>query len=87
MSLYRQMAQDFGRCAVDLSHSTDAVEAARAESEFGMRLLSDLMKGYYDLALAPFTAMTAVIAEQAESAQQAAASPPPAEVKSRSVRG
>ena len=87
LSLYRQMAQDFGRCAFDLSQSTDTMEAARAEGEFGLRLFSDLMRGYYDLALAPLTAMSAVIAEQVQAARQDGAGQAPPEVRSTTVRG
>lgn len=69
LSLYTHMARDFGRYAQAVTKSTDAVETARAEGDLGMRLFGDLMQGYYDLALAPWTAMVAVMAEHAQAAQ------------------
>lgn len=67
LSLYIHMAQDFGRCAQALTGCANAAEAARAEGDFGLRLFGDLMQGYYDLALAPWTAMASVMAEQAQA--------------------
>ena len=66
LSLYSQMARDFGAYAQDMTRCTDAMEAARAEADFGVKLFADLMQGYFDLALAPWTAMASVMAEQAE---------------------
>lgn len=54
-----------------MSQCTEAVEATRAESDFGVRWYADLMQGYLDLALAPWTAAASVIAESAEEAQAA----------------
>jgi hypothetical protein len=64
LSLYIHMAQDFGRCAHALTGCASAAEAARTEGDFGLRLFGDLMQGYYDLALAPWTAMASVMAQQ-----------------------
>ena len=69
LSLYTHMARDFSRYARALSGCTDTVEAARAEGDFGVRLFGDLMQGYYDLALAPWTAMASVMAEQVKAPQ------------------
>jgi hypothetical protein len=68
LSLYAQMARDFGGYAEAMARSTDAMEAARAEADFGVRLYADLMQGYWDLALAPWTAMASVVAESAPGA-------------------
>jgi hypothetical protein len=73
LSLYTHMARDFSRYAQAMTKSTDAMEAARAEGDFGVRLLTDLMQGYFDLALAPWTAMASVMAERAGGAQAAPA--------------
>jgi hypothetical protein len=68
LSLYRQVARDFGKCTQEVSTSTDAMEAARAEADFGVRLFADLMRCYFELALAPWTAMASVMAGRAEEA-------------------
>jgi hypothetical protein len=72
MSLYTQMARDFGRYAQEMTQCTDAMEAARVEADFGASLFADLMKGYFDLALAPWVAIASVMAEQAEAPPTAA---------------
>jgi hypothetical protein len=82
MSLYSHMARDFSRYAQAASKSTDPMEAARAEGDFGMRLFTDLMQGYVDLALAPWTAMASVMAERAKAADPA----PPAPAKPKTSR-
>jgi hypothetical protein len=69
LSLYSQMARDVGDYAQAMTRCTDAMEAARVERDFGVRLFADLMQGYFDLALAPWTAMAAVMAEAAEDVQ------------------
>ncbi len=69
LSLYRQIARDVGDCTKAVSKSTDAMEAARAEADLGVRLFADLMRGYYDLALAPWTAMASMMADRAEAAE------------------
>jgi hypothetical protein len=86
LSFYAQMLRDFGGYAQAVSRSTDAMEAARAEGDFGVRLFGDLMQGYYNLALAPWTAMAAMMAERTS---EAAAAPPPAAetLPIRTVRG
>lgn len=68
LSLYSQMARDVGAYAQAMTKCTDAMEAAHVEGEFGVRLFADLMQGYFDLALAPWTAMASVMAEAAEEA-------------------
>jgi hypothetical protein len=73
LSLYTHMARDFSRYAQAMTKSTDAMEAARAEGDFGVRLFGDLMQGYFDLALAPWTAMASVMTERAGGAQPATA--------------
>src|SRR5512140_223473 len=57
MAMYSHLARDFGRYAKTLTEATDAMEAARAEGDYGASLFHDLMQGYYELALAPFNAM------------------------------
>jgi hypothetical protein len=71
LSLYSQVARDVGDYAQAMTRCTDAMEAARVEGDFGVRLFADLMQGYFDLALAPWTAMAAVMAETAEDVQAA----------------
>jgi len=74
LSLYTQVARDFGVYAQEMTKCTDAMEAARVEADFGARMFADLWKGYFDLALAPWTAMASAMAEQAED--PAASAPP-----------
>jgi hypothetical protein len=71
LSLYSQIARDVGNCTQAVSKSTDAMEAARAEADLGVKLFADLMQGYFELALAPWTAMASVMAARAEEAQPA----------------
>ena len=68
LSLFSQMARDVGDCAQAMTQCTDAMEAVRVEQDFGVRLYSDLMQGYFELALAPWTAMATVMAETAADA-------------------
>ena len=68
LALYSQTARDFSAYTQAMSRCTDAMEAARAEGDFGVRLYADLMQGYVDLALAPWTAMAEAMAQQAEAA-------------------
>ncbi len=82
LSLYTQMARDVGRYAQAMTTCTDTMEAARAEGELGVNLFSDWMKGYYDLALAPWTAMAAMMAERAADGQPAP-EPTPEPIRSR----
>ena len=72
LSLYSQVACDFGRCAQAMTASTDAMETARAEGDLGVRLYADLMQGYVDLALTPWIAMASVMVERAGDAAPAA---------------
>ena len=78
LTLYAQIARDFGRYAQTVTKSTDVVETARAEGDLGVSLWSDLMKGYYDLALAPYKAMAAAMAAQVapDSAPTVSVTPP-----------
>jgi hypothetical protein len=69
LSVYSQMARDFGNYTQAMTRCTDAMEAARVEGDFGVRLFADLMRGYYDLALAPWTAVASVMAERAGDAR------------------
>jgi hypothetical protein len=80
MAAYGQMARDFGRYGQALSKSTDAMEAARAEADLGLRLFDDMTRAYWDLVLAPWTAMASAMA------RQAAASPLPMAVKSGPIK-
>jgi hypothetical protein len=75
LSLYSQMARDFGAYAQDMTRCTDAMEAARAEADFGVKLFADLMQGYFSLALAPWTAVAQVMAEQAAASRLGPAAP------------
>lgn len=75
LSLYSQTARDYSDYAQAMTRCTDAMEAARAEGDFGVRLFADLMQGYFDLALAPWTAMAAVMAETAEEVQAEPSAP------------
>ncbi|HEY4029698.1 MAG TPA: hypothetical protein VGM25_05100 [Caulobacteraceae bacterium] len=68
LSLYTQVMRDFSGCAEAVSRSNDAMDAVRAETDFGAKLYADLMKGWYDLALAPWTAMAGVMAAQMRDA-------------------
>jgi hypothetical protein len=74
LALYTQMARDFSHYAEEMTRCTDAMEAARVEADFGAQIFADLMKGYFDLALAPWTAMASAMAE--DVAAPPAASPP-----------
>lgn len=86
MSLYSQMARDFGRYAQSMTRCTDTLEAARAEGDFGVRLMGDLMQGYFDLALAPWMAMARVMAGQSLAAPEQAAEVTTLPMRVRSAR-
>ena len=75
LSLYSHMARDVGAYAQAMTRCTDAMEAAQVERDFGVRLYADLMQGYFDLALAPWTAMASVMTEAAQEAKAAPAVP------------
>lgn len=70
--LYNETARDFARYAQAMARSTDAMEAARAEGDFGVRLWRDAMQAYYDLAVLPMTLA-------AQAAERGAPRPPAAE--------
>ena len=76
LSLYTHMAQDVGRYAEAVTKSTDAVETTRAEGDLGLSLWNDLMRGYYDLAMAPYKAMMSAT-EEPEVVSEPAAKPSP----------
>lgn len=77
LSVYSQVAHDFGNYTQAITRCTDAMEAARVEGDFGVRLFADLMQGYFDLALAPWTAVASVMAERAEHGPAPAVEPAP----------
>lgn len=64
LAVYNQVARDFGGYAQAMTQCTDAMEAVHVEAGFGIRLFTDLMRGYYDLAVAPWTALASVMAEE-----------------------
>jgi hypothetical protein len=75
LTYYRHLADDYARCVGALGKATDPAQAARAEGDYGVRVMHDMMQAWYDLALAPFTAM----AKAATAAPpQAVAKEPPA---------
>jgi len=80
LSLYTHMARDVGAYAQAMTRCTDAMEAAQVERDFGVRLFADLMQGYFDLALAPWTAMASVMTGQDSSAK-----PPAGVARAREV--
>lgn len=57
LDVYQHMAYDMGRYAQTLSHVADAADVLRADAECGVNLWRDLVLGYQELALAPFTAI------------------------------
>jgi hypothetical protein len=89
LSLYTQMARDFSHYAQAMTQCTDAMEAARAEADFGARLFADLTQGYLELALAPWAAMASAVAQGAQGAEDAPAAPvsPAAAVRPIKARG
>jgi hypothetical protein len=62
--LYHDAVRDFARYTQDMARSTDPVQAARAEGNYGMRLWQDAMQAYYDLAVLPMN-MAVKAAKQA----------------------
>ncbi|MGZ3276020.1 MAG: hypothetical protein ACXU82_11385 [Caulobacteraceae bacterium] len=69
--LYHEAMQDFARYTRDMARSTDPMQAARAENDYGMRLWRDAMQAYYDLAVLPMS-LAAKAAERAAAQRQAA---------------
>ena len=57
LTLYRRLAEDYGRYVEALGGVTDVAQAARAKADYGVSLMGDLAQAWYDLALSPFTAM------------------------------
>ena len=58
LTYYRHLADDYARCVGALGKTIDPVQAARAEGDYGVSVMHDMIQAWYDLALAPFTAMT-----------------------------
>lgn len=85
LALYTQMARDVGRYAQAMTACTDTMEAVHVEGELGASLFHDLMKGYYDLALAPWAAMAAIMVERAADGEPAPETAPP-QSESESIR-
>lgn len=67
LSFYRHLAEDYGRCIRALGQATDPVQAARAEGDYGVWVMHDLMQAWYDLALAPYSAMVKAASEASPS--------------------
>ena len=61
LTYYRHLADDYARCVRALGKATDPAQAARAEGDYGVRVMHDMMQAWYDLALAPYTAMAKVM--------------------------
>jgi hypothetical protein len=57
LAFYNHLANDYARCVGALRRSADPAQAARAEGDYGVRVMHDMMEAWYGLALAPFTAM------------------------------
>ena len=70
LTYYRHLADDYARCVGALSNATDPAQAARAEGDYGVSVVHDVMQAWYDLALAPFAAMTKVMTAAPAAAQQ-----------------
>ena len=78
IAAYGQMTRNLGRYTGALLQSTDAMEAARAEADLGMTLFGDMARAYWELALAPWTAMASVMTQQAASMDPFRTAPAPA---------
>jgi hypothetical protein len=87
MSLYTHMAKDFGRYAQAASKSTDPLEETRAEGDLSVRLWRDMMQGYYQLAMAPFNAMAATMAQPVNAAAPRAQAEPTRKAKAAKSAG
>ena len=57
LDVYQHLALDGDRYAKALTHVTNPADVLRADSDYGASLWRDLMLSYYELALAPFTAV------------------------------
>lgn len=68
--LYNDAMRDFARYTRDMTRSTDAMQVARADSDYGMRLWQDAIQAYYDLAVLPWS-LAAKAAERATPNRQA----------------
>jgi hypothetical protein len=69
MAFYSHVARDLSGCAEAVTQAEDGVQAMKAEADYGVTLFHDLMQGYYDLALMPFTAMTGILTAKATHEQ------------------
>jgi len=61
LTYYRHLADDYARCVGALGKATDPAQAARAEGDYGVRMMQDMMQAWCDLALTPFSAMAKVM--------------------------
>jgi hypothetical protein len=71
LEYYQHALRDFGRCNEAMTHATDAMDAVRAEGDYGLSLWQDTLQAYFDLAVLPMT-LAAKAAERAAPARQAA---------------
>lgn len=60
LTFYRHLGDDYARYVQALGRATDPTQAARAEGDYGISLMHDLMQAWYDLALSPFAAVAKV---------------------------
>jgi hypothetical protein len=68
LSFYSHMAGDYGRFVQSLGAVTDPAQAARAEGDYGVSVMHDMMQAWYDLALSPWAAMVKASAPTAGQA-------------------
>lgn len=75
-AFYSHALRDLGRYSRAMTQATDAMQATRAEGDFGLSLWQDLMQAYFDLAVLPMTLAAAAAqraaSESAPAKQQAA---------------
>ena len=57
LNFYCHLADDYGRFMQALGAAVVPAQAARAEGDYGMSVMHDLMQAWYDLALSPVMAM------------------------------
>jgi hypothetical protein len=81
LTFYRHLADDYGRCVRALGKATDPAQAARAEGDYGVRVMHDVMQAWYDLLLSPFTAMAKAMTTEPPSASVQPAPDKPASAK------
>ncbi len=61
LTFYLHLADDYARYLQALSRCADPTQAARAEGDYGTRLMRDLTQAWYELALSPLTAMAKTV--------------------------